>query len=232
MEKYHKPLSNHFSEAQLEMLIPIIEIMQKPLQMKAGVDELKKLGLYDPFVNFLEEYMKEKGMLEYDPQPNEISPLITYMFSRVMNAFSYKDGRKITLAGTLDVANGIVATQVIFPIFSKGLIYRIADGFSKTPFKFSNSEDVIHPIEKLGLIIQRKTGELNLNVKKMELFGVQQIDAQQHYFSAQLEALKLRNITLTPDCILHLNNLTRLEIVKCSNILLLKFPPKYFTYCM
>lgn len=139
MEKYHKLLSNHFSEAQLEMLIPIIRLMQDPYSFEIGILQLKAQKLYRQFGAFVREYIYNYNCPSI--YQNTVKSCIQFMFSQsiVLDMPSRKcyyyhvcETQKMSL------------NESVLPLFAPCLDILV---MSSNPFRFVNAHDIDYSIK-------------------------------------------------------------------------------------
>ena len=236
--QYAKLLSPHFEGDNLENLLKIIGIMQDPDSFEFGISQLHALDLYDPFVQFLKDYILQYGV-DWDCNDGAApSLLIEYMFAKNMDVehYYYNDttvcsvqspkggGSSIEIENEAENENENEA--VIFPLFCGGLqIVNVLQATFEKDWQFqSNIHDIEYTIQVLhsegGVFLK---GEYS-NVKKMCLSYVCG-QLEQKHFPNELEFLLLEHCSeVAPNALCQLSNLKKLVVTYCS-ISNLIFPP-------
>lgn len=149
MKKYMKLLSPHFSEEQIENLIPIIELMQDPFSFEIGILQLKGQTLYDSFISFLKDYSSQYLYLNGVDE----MVLLLYMFCEEIVV-----GEGKILFTPLVMQNNYnetifkrVESFILIPIFSRKL--DIVESYNCELFTFIYHPNCLPPISITGFAL-------------------------------------------------------------------------------
>ena len=230
-------LSPHFEGNDLENLIKIIEMMQAPDSFEFGITLLETLNLYDPFIQFLEEYVIKHG-----GSYGEKTALLNYMFGK--HIFCYYVCERYAEHGNCHcglkfpsrgVNGDIWATNIILPLFCQEL--HLLEFVWATPAipsntKIINVQDIAYSIAHFFYGLSELLCGLPDNVKEM-VIGSGEGVLEQNRLPSQLEALHILNGRyIQRNALLHLKKLRLFKFRLNEDILNWQFPPNILKLCI
>ena len=140
MKNYRNILSTHFKEQQINLLLPLIEMMQDPYSLELGIMTLKGLKLYRKFGTFVREYISKYNCPSIYRCP--LKNCIKFMF--INNIYLDVQTNKCHCVCPSNWYFSFLLNDGVLPLFSSHLKIRVV---SLRPFKFVNAHDVDYPIK-------------------------------------------------------------------------------------
>ena len=190
-KKQHQILADNFTAEQVEILIPIIEMMQSEYDFELGVQTLKGVGLYDVYVTFLRQhtwhlYMKDEFILKYSVMKElELRNWENFMEKMLRGRFKcFSNVEDEYIAHIMEAPNWLHSDlndevglfklkncNILLPLFSKKLNI-VSNLRIEIPINILNFNKIDYPITLDCNIRNLKTIPDNISVIKLKDVGI------------------------------------------------------------
>lgn len=166
MSAYHRILSSHFSDMEIQTLVDIFPLLRESETIELGFQLLKGANLYDSFFHFIVQYAAKHKLIWYTE-----TELWRFMFSNDIWWMSQGMEQQTLVCSE----RGVIVLPPFATELNMGMAdtYDFAHSYNRKYIKFSisNIEDVEYPIQIMysmsnTLIIPRSTYSV-----KMMIYG-------------------------------------------------------------